>query len=97
LGRPLPAPDTGRVPRSRVPTLFLVGDLDPQDPYANVAGARRSLPNAHVLVVPGAGHGSVQHGCLPEVARRFLAIRRLTAADRSCARSVPPPPFALRP
>jgi pimeloyl-ACP methyl ester carboxylesterase len=97
LGKSLPAPDTGRVPHSRVPVLFLVGDVDPQDPYANVAHARRSLPDSHILVVPGGGHGSVQLGCLPEVARRFLAGRRLTAADRACARSVRLPPFATRP
>jgi pimeloyl-ACP methyl ester carboxylesterase len=97
LGEPLPAPDTGRVPRSRVPVLFLVGGLDPQDPLANVSDARRSLPNAQILLVPGAGHGSVQLGCLRHVVGRFFTSRRVTAADRSCASAVRPPPFATRP
>jgi pimeloyl-ACP methyl ester carboxylesterase len=96
LGTPFPAPDTGVVPRRKTPVLFLVGGMDPQDPLANVADAQRSLPNAQILVVPGAGHGSVQYGCLPDVATRFFAKHRLTARDRVCAARVEPPPFALR-
>ena len=96
LGEPLPAPDTGRVPRSRVPVLFLVGGLDPQDPLANVADARRSLPNAQIVVVPGAGHGSLHLGCVRYVAGRFFTSRRVTATDRSCVSAVRPPPFVTR-
>jgi hypothetical protein len=95
LGPPIPAPDTGVVPRGRTPVLFLVGGMDPQDPLANVADARRSLPNASILVVPGAGHGAVQYGCARDVATRFFAARRLTAADRACAARVRPPAFVL--
>jgi pimeloyl-ACP methyl ester carboxylesterase len=96
LGTPVPAPDTGVVPRVRTPVLFLVGGMDPQDPLANVVDAPRSLPNAQILVVPGAGHGAVQHGCLPQVAARFFLNHRLAATDRACAARVEPPPFALR-
>jgi pimeloyl-ACP methyl ester carboxylesterase len=96
LGPPLPAPDTGAVPHRTTPVLFLVGGMDPQDPLANVADARRSLPNAQILVVPGAGHGSVQYGCLPDVAAHFFTTHRLSARDRVCAAKVEPPPFALR-
>jgi pimeloyl-ACP methyl ester carboxylesterase len=95
LGPPLPAPDTGVVPRSRVPVLFLVGGMDPQDPLENVAAAPRSLTNAQILLVPGAGHGSLQHGCLSAVATRFFQNHRLTPADRACAAKVQPPPFAV--
>jgi pimeloyl-ACP methyl ester carboxylesterase len=77
-----------------VPVLFLVGGTDPQDPLENVEAAPSSFPNAQILVVPGAGHGSLQHGCLPAVAARFLTSHRLTPADRSCAATVQPPPFA---
>jgi hypothetical protein len=76
--------------------LFLVGGMDPQDPLANVADARRSLPKASILVVPGAGHGSIQYGCLSDVAARFFTTHRLTKADRTCAARVEPPEFALR-
>jgi pimeloyl-ACP methyl ester carboxylesterase len=94
LGPPLPAPDTGIVPRSRVPVLFLVGGMDPQDPVENVAAASRSIPNSQTLVVPGAGHGSVQLGCVPRIAMRFFSSHRLTSADRVCAAAVLPLPFA---
>jgi pimeloyl-ACP methyl ester carboxylesterase len=95
LGRPLPEPDTGVVPRSQVPVLFLVGGMDPQDPLENVEAAPTSLPNAQILVVPGAGHGSLQYGCVPNVAARFFTSHRLTDGDRVCAAAVLPPPFAL--
>ncbi len=96
LGPPLPAPDTGVVPHRKTAVLFLVGGMDPQDPLANVAHARDALPNAQILVVPGAGHGSVQFGCLADVATRFFTKHTLTAGDRACAAKVEPPPFALR-
>jgi dienelactone hydrolase len=95
LGAPLPAPDTGVVPRSRVPVLFLVGGMDPQDPFENVEAAPASLPNAQILVVPAAGHGSLGFGCVSNVAARFLTSHRLTSADRACASAVKPPLFAL--
>jgi pimeloyl-ACP methyl ester carboxylesterase len=95
LGTPLPAPDTGVVPKSRVPVLFLVGAMDPQDPLENVEAAPASLPNAQILVVPGAGHGSLQYGCVPNVAARFFTSHRLTQTDRTCAAAVLPPLFAL--
>jgi pimeloyl-ACP methyl ester carboxylesterase len=96
LGAAVPAPDTGVVLHSRVPVLFLVGGMDPQDPLENVEAAPASLLRAEILVVPGAGHGSVQYGCLPNVAARFYAKHRLTGADRACALKVVPPPFEIR-
>jgi pimeloyl-ACP methyl ester carboxylesterase len=93
LGYPLPAPDTGVVPKSSVPLLFVVGAMDPQDPLDNVAAAPQSLPNAQILVVPGGGHVSVHLGCLPRVAMRFFNNHHLVAADRACAASVRPPAF----
>ena len=95
LGPPLPAPDTAVVPRSPAPVLFLVGGMDPQDPLENVETAPASLPNARILTVPGAGHGSLQYGCVPDVASRFFTSHRVTAAGRACASAVLPPPFAL--
>jgi pimeloyl-ACP methyl ester carboxylesterase len=96
LGPPVPATDTAVVPRSQVPILFLVGEMDPQDPLENVEAAPASLPNAQILVVPGAGHGSLQWGCLPNVTARFFNMHRLSATDRTCAAAVLPPPFETR-
>jgi pimeloyl-ACP methyl ester carboxylesterase len=97
LGPSFPAPDAGVVPHAAVPVLFLVGGMDPQHPFENVEAAPASLPNAQILVVPGAGHGSLQYGCVPNVAARFLTTHRITSADRACVGSVQPPPFALPP
>jgi fermentation-respiration switch protein FrsA (DUF1100 family) len=96
LAPPVPAPDTGVVPRSRVPVLFLVGGMDPQDPLENVEAAPASLVGASILVVPGAGHGSLQYGCLPNVVARFYTQRRLSAADHACEGNVAFPPFETR-
>lgn len=40
----------GRRVHSRVPVLFLTGNEDPADPPANVAHARRELPNSRTVV-----------------------------------------------
>lgn len=87
-------PDTRTPPSSAVPVLALVGGLDPQDPRRNVTPIARTLPNTTILTVPGAGHGSVQYGCLPAVAARFLDTRRITAGDRACAARVEAPALA---
>ncbi len=93
LPKPAAEADTGVPPKSSVPVLALVGGLDPQDPKRNITPIMRTMPHTTVLTVPGAGHGSVQYGCLPAVAARFLDSRRITAADRSCAEKVEPPSF----
>ncbi|MGZ4421243.1 MAG: alpha/beta hydrolase [Gaiellaceae bacterium] len=59
--------------------------MDPQGPLENVAAASRSLPNSQILVIPGAGHGSVQL-CVPRIAMRFFSSHQLTSADRVCRR-----------
>ena len=57
-----PAWSKARV-RSDVPVLLVVGGNDPQDPVANVRDAVRELPSSRTIVVPNAGHGSLQLGC----------------------------------
>jgi pimeloyl-ACP methyl ester carboxylesterase len=81
--------------RSQAPVLLVVGGADPQDPLANVAGARRELPNSRTVVVPGAGHGSAQLGCMPRLVNAFVERGTAAGLDTSCvARYVPPPFFA---
>lgn len=93
LPQPPPEPDTAAPPRSRVPVLALVGGLDPQDPRANIAPLARAMPRTTIVDVPGGGHGSIQYGCLPRVAARFLDTGRVTSADRACSNRVEPPPL----
>ena len=81
--------------RSEAAVLLVVGGADPQDPLANVAGARRELPNSRTVVVPGAGHVAAQLGCMPRLVNAFVERGTAAGLDTSCAgRYVPPPFFA---
>ena len=91
---PQPAWSSAR-PSSDEPVLFLAGSLDPQDPPANIAGARSAMPNSRTVVVPGGGHGSVQLGCVPRLARQFVEAGSAAGLDTSCVKRYTPPPFVL--
>jgi pimeloyl-ACP methyl ester carboxylesterase len=82
-------------PTSDEPILFVVGGADPQDPLANVAGAKSAMPNSRTVVVPGAGHGAVQLGCMPKLARQFIDAGSAAGLDTSCVRRYKPPPFVV--
>ena len=84
-----------RVP-SNVPALVLVGGQDPQDPLENIAGITRVMPNAKVVVVRGAGHGAINHGCAERLADTFVQKGSAAGLDPSCAAKAPLTPFALR-
>jgi pimeloyl-ACP methyl ester carboxylesterase len=89
-----PAWTTARI-RSDAPVLLLVGGADPQDPLANVRDAIRELPSSRTIVVPAAGHGSVQLGCLPRLARQFIEEASAASLDARCAARYKPPPFVV--
>ena len=84
-----------RVP-SPVPALVVVGGQDPQDPLANVAGITAVMQNARVVVVRGAGHGAVNHGCTERLADTFLQRGTVAGLDTRCAGKAPLTPFVLR-
>ncbi|MET9290888.1 alpha/beta fold hydrolase [Streptomyces sp. NPDC003077] len=50
---------TGRLPDIRVPTLIIWGLTDFEFPVYQAFLAARRLPDGRVVVIPGAGHGSV--------------------------------------
>ena len=81
--------------RSDTPVLFVVGGNDPQDPLANVRWASRELPNSRTVVVPAAGHGSIQLGCLPRLATAFVERGSAAGLDVRCAAAYTPPPFVV--
>ena len=91
---PQPAWSHARV-RSRAPVLFVVGGNDPQDPLSHVAHASRELPNSRTVVVPGAGHGAVQLGCVPRLARAFVEQGSSRGLDIRCAAAYKPPAFVV--
>jgi pimeloyl-ACP methyl ester carboxylesterase len=82
--------------RSDKPVLFVVGGSDPQDPVSHVRGATRELPSSRTLVVPSAGHGSVQVGCVPRIAQLFIERGSGAGLDTSCVARYRPPPFVVR-
>ena len=90
-----PAWSKARV-RSDVPVLLVVGGNDPQDPVANVRGAVRELPSSRTIVVPNAGHGSLQLGCLSKVAQQFIERGTADGLDTRCVARYTPPPFVVR-
>lgn len=90
------APGADRPVPSGVPALVVVGGQDPQDPLANIAGIRAVMPNARIVVVRGAGHGAVNHGCTEDLADAFVVSGGSSASDVRCAERAPLTPFALR-
>src|SRR4051812_18693386 len=90
----------GRAPTSaasrrvvRVPTLLLAGGADPLDPPANLRGWRRLFPRGRLIVVPGAGHGTLEYDCVQKLIARFVDRPTVTRLGASCVRDVPLPPF----
>jgi pimeloyl-ACP methyl ester carboxylesterase len=80
---------------SDVPMLVVVGGQDPQDPLENVAGVRDVMPNARVVVVRGAGHGAVNHGCAEDLANAFVLSGSADGLDARCAARAPLAPFVV--
>ena len=91
-----PQPDWTRArARSDAPVLFVVGGSDPQDPLANVREAVRELPNSRTVVVPAGGHGTVQLGCMPRIARAFVERGGAAGIDTTCVSRYTPPRFVI--
>jgi pimeloyl-ACP methyl ester carboxylesterase len=77
----------------RVPVLLLAGSADPLDPPKNLRGWRRLYPHGRLVVVRGAGHGTLEYSCIQTLVGQFVdagGVRDLSAA---CARHVSLPAF----
>jgi pimeloyl-ACP methyl ester carboxylesterase len=90
----------GRVPHYaasraivQVPALLLAGEADPLDPPANLRGWRRLFPNGRLIVVPGAGHGTIEYACVQRLIARFVDRGSPARLNPECARHVSLPPF----
>jgi pimeloyl-ACP methyl ester carboxylesterase len=87
----------GRVPRAagvtRAPVLLLAGGADPLDPPANLRGWRRAFPDGRLVVVPGAGHGAIDYGCVQVLVARFVERARAGGLDAGCVHDVQLPAF----
>ena len=90
-------PALGRRVRSRTPVLLLTGAEDTADPPANVAGARRELPNSRTVVFPAAGHGQLLLPCAQRLIAAFVEGGTAESLDASCARTAARRPFLTQP
>ena len=86
-------PDAGSRAVVRVPALLLAGDADPLDPPANLRGWRRLFPDGRLIVVPGAGHGTIEYACVQRLIARFVDRGSPAGLNPECARHVSLPPF----
>ena len=88
-----PAADSLRV--VRVPTLLLAGGADPLDPVANLRGWRRLFPDGRLIVVAGAGHGTIEYPCVQRLVAGFVERASARRLNPACARHVLLPPFLI--
>jgi pimeloyl-ACP methyl ester carboxylesterase len=79
----------------RAPVLLLAGSADPLDPTANLRGWRRVFPHGRLVVVRGAGHGTLEYACIQKLIARFVAHGSPAGLNPACARHVSLPPFAI--
>jgi len=77
----------GRRFRSHVPVLFLSGADDPADPPANIADARREMPNSRTVVFPSSGHGQLGTLCAQNLIADVIDRGTVAGIDASCART----------
>jgi pimeloyl-ACP methyl ester carboxylesterase len=86
---------SGRLEVARAPVLLLTGGDDPLDPVANLRGWRRAFPNGRLVVVPGAGHGTIQYACVQKLVARFVDRGTADGIDASCVRHLALPSFIV--
>lgn len=84
------------VPVSRSPVLVLSGGLDPVTPPRHGARVAQALGvQATHVVVPNAGHGVMNLGCMRDLLYRFIDAPtdvQALALDTTCANAIPRPP-----
>lgn len=84
---------------SRIPTLVLVGELDPATPPSWGEAVHRAFPAGHLVVVPGGAHsfaGLAGGDCIEGLVARFLeSPGEAELPIAVCLRSLRPPSFVL--
>jgi len=88
-------PASARLEVARAHVLLLTGGDDPLDPVANLNGWRRVFPNGRLVVVPGAGHGTIEYACVQKLVARFVERGTAAGIDTNCVRHLPLPSFIV--
>jgi len=75
------------------PVLLLSGLLDPVTPPRWAESVKGQLANAVHITVPGAGHGTMGAGCVPDLMAEFIEQGSAEALDVSCVERIERPRF----
>jgi len=78
---------------TQVPVLMLSGGADPLDPPSSLRGWQRVFPDGRLVVVSGAGHGTIDDRCVQTLVAHFVDAGSASGLDATCARHVSLPPF----
>ncbi len=89
------APEHREAVRSDVPVLLVSGERDPVTPPAFALRAARQLSRAVQVVVPFAGHGGDDDGCVEGIGTKFLEQGSGEGLDTSCLKGIRLTPFVL--
>ena len=81
------------VTNSAVPMLFFSGEVDPQNPPENIAGAKQRYPNSLSLVAPGQAHGFTGIPCRASIVADFITRGSVEGLSTKCLEEVALPPF----
>ncbi|MEE8399085.1 MAG: alpha/beta hydrolase [Desulfobacterales bacterium] len=88
-------PDFKEPVSSAIPVLLLSGEADPVTPPENAEQVAETLSNSLHIVVAGQGHGVIGKGCLPEIARSFIATASISTLETSCIEKIGATPFFI--
>lgn len=83
--------------RSDRPVLILSGADDPVTPPTWGEHVKPTLSRSRHVVVPGSGHITLTHGCVPQLVGTFLDTADPNAIDAKCVEALARPPFFVTP
>jgi pimeloyl-ACP methyl ester carboxylesterase len=89
----------GQQRRSSLPVLMLNGSADPQDPPADMAGARQLWPDSRLITEPGQSHeilSTAWEQCYGGLVQAFIADANAARVNAACVDNVALPPFPTR-
>jgi pimeloyl-ACP methyl ester carboxylesterase len=90
-----PAPAADDAPLPNVPTLILSGSGDLRTPTANASEVAAQIPDAHLLVVPGAGHSVLTDEptpCAREALKALFSEHQILPCRAAPPSAIPRPP-----
>jgi len=78
---------------SDIPVLVSSGTLDPITPPKYGEDTIKHLSNAQHIIVPGVGHGTLMHGCMPDLIKTFIDELDPQSLDTACVSDMQRPAF----